>query len=129
MEGTEMVWLKAAAAALVKGATIVQTFLPLLAGVIPARAADKVKEVSDDFTRIAGIVTMVEAAAAAMTSPASGAEKLKMATPLVVQVILQSDMLQDEKGGTRKIKDPVKFQQGAASIASGVADVLSSLED
>lgn len=97
-------------------------FVPLLQGVLPSKSAE-IQTVSDDLTKVAGIVTTVEAIAQAMSTPAPGTEKLKMATPLVAQVVLQSDLLVGHK-----IKDQQKFQQGCASVASGVADILSSLE-
>lgn len=118
-----MTFLKKAAEIILKAVGIASGFLPLLQGVIPERAADKVAEVSDDLTKVAGIIVTVESAAQALSSPLPGAEKLKMATPLVAQVILQSDVLVG-----KKIDNPVLFQQGSASIASGMADVLNSLK-
>lgn len=117
-----MNFLKKLGETIVKIAGIATGFVPLIQGIVPAKAP-QIQEVSDDLTKVAGIVATVEAAAAAMSTPAPGAEKLKMATPLVAQIVLQSDMLVGHK-----IHDQAKFQQGCASIASGVADVLSSLE-
>lgn len=117
-----MNFLKKLADTIVRIAGIATGFIPLVQGIMPSRSAE-VQTVSDDLTKVAGIIATVEAAAAAMTTPAAGAEKLKMATPLVAQVILQSDMLVGHK-----VKDAQKFQAGCASVASGVADILSSLE-
>lgn len=119
-----MNFLRKLAAGILKGVGIVTGFLPLLQGVIPSRAADKVAEVSDDLTKVAGIISLVEAAAGAVTSPLPGAEKLKMAAPLVAQIVLQSDILVG-----KRVKDQALFQQGTASIASGMADILNSLEE
>lgn len=118
-----MGWLAKVGQLLLKVTAVATGVVPLLQGVLPTRGADVVKTVSDDLTQIAGIVTLVEGAAQAMTTPAPGAEKLKMATPLVAQIVLQSDLLVGHK-----IKDSAKFQAGCASVASGVADILSSLE-
>jgi len=118
-----MNWLKKIAAVILKGVGIATGFLPLLQGVIPQRGADVVRDVADDLTKVAGIIVTVEAAAAALKSPLPGSEKLVMATPLVAQVILQSDLLVNNK-----IKDDALFQKGCASIASGMADVLNSLK-
>lgn len=117
-----MNFLKRIADTIIRFAGIATGFVPLLQGLAPGRATE-IQSVSDDLTKVAGIVTVIEAAAAAMTTPADGAEKLKMATPLVAQIILQSDLLVGHK-----VKDAAKFQAGCASVASGIADVLSSLE-
>lgn len=105
------------------GLSFVPAFLPLIAGLAPSRAA-QVESVADDLTKISGIVAAIEVVGQAMTAPAPGAEKLKMAAPLVAQVILQSDVLVG-----RKIKNPELFQQGCANIAGGMADVMNSLDD
>jgi hypothetical protein len=68
------------------------------------------------------VITMVEAIGQAASVPMPGAEKLKVATPLVAQIILSSSML-----AQHKIGDEVLFRQGCTSIASGMADVLNSL--
>lgn len=118
-----MGFLRKIANIILQGVGIATGFIPLLQGVIPQRAADKVHEISDDLTKVAGIIVLVEGAAAAVSSPLPGPEKLKMATPLVVQILLQSDILVGHK-----VKNQTLFQQGAASIASGMADVMNSLE-
>jgi len=120
-----MNFLKKLGQAVVKAAEVVGIFQPLIQGVLPARGAGTVAEVSDDLTKIAGMISTVEAAATAVTSTTlTGPQKLQMATPLVAQVIMQSDILVGHK-----IKDAARFQKGCASIGSGMADVLSSLED
>ena len=92
-------------------------------GVAPQRA-EQLHQVSDDLTKIAGVVTTVEAIAQAMTTPAPGAERLRMATPLVAQIVLQSDVLVGHK-----IKDQAAFYKACASIGGGMADLLNSLEE
>jgi hypothetical protein len=77
----------------------------------------------DPLRQFASIVAQVEAMANALTVPLAGPEKLKMATPMIAQVILSSSLMVKHK-----IENPVLFRQGCASIASGMADVLNSLK-
>lgn len=118
-----MNFLKKLAEVVLKVAQVATGFVPLVQGVIPQRGADVVKEVSDDLTKVAGIVSSIEVAAQALSAPLSGPDKLKMAAPLVGQVVLQSDLLVGHK-----IKDEALFQQSVADLASAVVGILNSLE-
>ena len=74
---------------------------------------------------------MIAIEAAGQVISASGPDKLKMATPLIAQALLQSDIFVDNVNGVerrRKIQDPALFTQGASAIASGLADVLNSIK-
>lgn len=95
---------------------------PMFGSVVPS-AAGAIQTVSHDLEQIATIVQMVESMGATLGNT-PGALKLTAASPLVAQIILKSSVL-----ANRKIADSAKFTQGVNSIASGVADVLSSLED
>jgi hypothetical protein len=118
-----MNFLKKLGTYIVKGLQIAEPFLPMLSGVIPQRAATVVKEVSDDLTKVAGIIQAVEVMGQAVTSPLPGAEKLLAATPLVAQIVLQSDMLVGHE-----IHDSALFTAGCKKLADGMADVLNSLK-
>lgn len=117
-------WFKKVIDVVLKGISIATGFMPLIQGVAPNNTAvqNTVATISDDLTKVAGIVTTVEAIGASLSLP--GAQKLTAAAPLVAQVILQSEFVVG-----KKVKDEAKFKAGVASIASGMADVLSSLED
>lgn len=78
-------------------------------------------KVIDTIEQIASAVLTTEALAA--TLGIAGPDKLKAVTPLVAQLLLQSDMLYG-----KKIKDPVLFKLGAEAIADGMAKVLNSIE-
>jgi len=78
----------------------------------------------EPLQQVAAIIVQVEAMAQALETPLPGPEKLKMATPIVAQIILASGIMVK-----KEIADPVLFKQGCASIASGMADVLNSLKD
>jgi len=102
---------------LVTGSKIVTGLGPMLP--IPQSTAIRLQ---DTLAKIAEIVVSVEAFGTILNTP--GPEKLRAASPLVGQIILQSDLLTG-----KKIDDPVLFQKGIASITSGMADVLNSIKD
>ena len=93
---------------------------PLIQALVP-NAAPTVRAISSDLAAIAGIIVQVEAVGQILGTP--GADKLRAATPLVAQAILQSSILVD-----RKIENPALFEQGARKIADGMADLLNSLK-
>jgi hypothetical protein len=120
-----MGWLKKAGQIILKVTEILVGFGPLASALIPGDKDDKViSVVTTELTQIAGIVTQVEAMAGALSQPLPGDQKLLMATPMVAQILLQSSVMVHHQ-----IHDPVLFQKGCASIASGMADVLNSLRD
>ena len=77
---------------------------------------------TDTLTEVARLVGLAEVFG--QVSNLDGAAKLQAVAPTVAQIVLRSDLMIG-----RKIKDPVKFQQGVTNIAGGVADILNSLED
>ena len=80
-------------------------------------------KVVDTMVQIAQMIGIVEAIGQAATTPMAGPEKLRVATPLVAQVILASSMLSGHKIG-----DELLFRQGCEKIASGMADVMNSIK-
>lgn len=113
--------LKAIGIGLLKGSGVVAGFGPILKPVTPD-AVDKVIDTAADIKKIADTVAITQAMGGAIN--ADGATKLKMATPVVTQILLQSALLRG-----RKIAEPEKFARGMASITSGFADVLDAVED
>jgi len=98
---------------------------PLVTMLTPSKKDDLVMaQVADTLAQVAGIITQVEAMAGALATPLPGDQKLLMATPLIAQIVLSSSVM-----AHHEIGDPVKFRAGCASIASGMADVLTSLKD
>jgi hypothetical protein len=79
-------------------------------------------KVRDTLSAVASIVVNVEAFGQVLGT--TGQDKLRAATPMVTQILLQSDLLIG-----KKIDDPVLFSAGVEKITSGVADVLNSLDD
>jgi hypothetical protein len=115
-------WSKLIAGVL-KGFQIAQSFLPLITGIAPnnPKVQETVNAVSDDLTKVAGIVTTVEAIGASLKL--DGPAKLTAAGPLVAQVFLQSEFVIGHK-----VKDEARFKAGVDKATSGVVDILSSLE-
>lgn len=84
---------------------------------------DKVTgKVVDTLNGIAAIVMNVEVFGQVLGT--AGPDKLKAATPLVAQIILQSDMMTG-----KKINDQVLFAQGVEKVTAGIADILNSIKD
>ena len=120
-----MGWLKKAGLIIGQVTAMVVGLGPIITAFTPTKKDDAALPIiADSLNQVAGIITTVEAMAGALATPLPGTEKLKMATPMVAQIILASSLM-----ARHKIADPVKFQAGCASIASGMADVLSSLKD
>jgi hypothetical protein len=116
-----MSWLKKIGTVIVKGAAIAAGFGPLISATVPG-SAGVVTRVTDTLQQLVGIVVNVEAVGQVLGTP--GPDKLKAATPLVAQIILQSDFMVG-----KKIKNQELFQKAAAQFAGGAADFLNSLED
>lgn len=76
----------------------------------------------DTFAQISRIIMTAEVFGQALNIP--GHDKLKGVTPLVAQLILQSDMI-----AGKKIDNPVLFKKGAEQVAAGVADILNSMKE
>lgn len=116
-----MTFLKKLGTIILKATEIVTGFGPLISTMQP-KAAPVITEIQSDLAAVATVIANVEAVGQVLGTP--GADKLRAATPLVAQAILQSSLL-----AHRKIENPALFQQGAQKIADGMADVLNSLKD
>lgn len=80
------------------------------------------EKVVDTLNGVAAIVMNVEVFGTVLGTP--GADKLKAASPLVAQIIMQSDMMTG-----KKINDKVLFVAGVEKLTSGIADILNSIKD
>jgi len=101
---------------------IVAGVFPVVQGVAAAVSAGN-QTVQDTFTKIGAVVMTAEAMGQAVTTPLSGADKLKAAAPLVAQVVQTSELLVG-----KKVKNEAAFAQAIETITGGVADLLNSLE-
>ena len=100
----------------------IDTFGPLAKSVANDKYDRYIDVVADYTTKAADVVVQAEIFGNALAL--SGQDKLKAATPAMAQLILKSDLMVGQK-----IKNPVLFEKGVASITSGFADVLNSLDE
>lgn len=104
-----------------KASQVIMGFAPVAAMAYPSQAGT-IQTISQDSAQIANIIQTMEVAGQALQI--KGPDKLKAATPLVAQVVLQSAVL-----ANHKIAQPELFKQGTQKIADGWADVLNSLKE
>ena len=116
-----MSFLKKLGSVILKLVAIAGGFQPIIQQQIPG-AAGAVASGIQDLGLIASIITNVEAMG--QTLKLAGPDKLKAATPLVAQVVLQSSLLVRQK-----IADPALFTEGCSKVADGVVAILNSLHE
>ena len=114
-----MSFLKKLGQVIAKGISVVAEYGPLALRFVPG-AGPIVAAVTSELTQIAQIIVLIEAA---FQAPGSGPDKLKAATPLVAQAILNSSLV-----AGHEIHDQALFLQGSSKIADGTVDVLNSLK-
>ncbi len=113
-----MTFLKKLGVILAKGTQILTGVGPFV-----PQYENQVTKVKDIVTEILDVVVTVEAISAAMSSPLSGPDKLKAATPLITQLILKSDQFTG-----KNVSNPALFQEGIVKITNGFVDVLNSID-
>ncbi len=116
-----MTFLKKLGSVILKLVSIAGGFQPLIQQQVPG-AAGAVASGLQSLELIAAIITNVEAMG--QTLKLAGPDKLKAATPLVAQVVLQSSLLVRQK-----IADPALFTEGCSKVADGVVAILNSLHE
>jgi len=112
-----MNFLKALGQAILKGGSVIQNFLPVGAAVATAISPGLGLTISE----LGAIITSVESVG--QTLGTSGPDKLKAATPLVAQAILQSAFM-----ANHKIANAALFNQAAQEFAQATVDLLNSLD-
>jgi hypothetical protein len=116
-----MSFLKKIGSIILKASQIVGGYGPLVSATVPG-SGKVIETLSADLAQIQNIIISMEAAGQALGI--AGADKLKAASPLVAQVILQSALL-----ANREIADQALFMKGVTEVGGGVADILNSLKD
>jgi len=116
-----MTFLKKLGQILAKGLEVASGLSPLITQFLPNNAGT-VQIVSHDLAQVAQIIVEIETIGATLGT--AGPDKLKMATPLVAQVILQSALL-----ANHEIANPDLFRQAANEYAQATVDLLNSLKD
>lgn len=102
---------------LLKGTELLTGFLPLI-----SRVTQDGAPMGDDLRALGKVIADVEVMGQLLGH--AGPDKLKIATALARQIILQSDLLSGQS-----VANATLFEQGVEKIAGGVADVLNSLKD
>lgn len=114
-----MSFLKKIAGAILKGVQIVSRVGPGVSAAFP-RLSGEVAVVTGELAMLGQVIVTVETIGQVLGH--SGPDKLKAATPLVAQAILQSSMLVGHK-----IENTALFNAGAQKVADGLVDVLNAL--
>jgi hypothetical protein len=118
-----MTFLKKLGEIIAQGSKIAGMILPF----IPNVRNLPVERITDTLNAIINVIVQVEAIGAVFNkngSEMTGEDKLKAATPLVAQIILQSDVVSG-----KRIENQTLFMTGVKKITNGVVDVLNSLKD
>lgn len=106
---------------LAKGLAIAMGIEPLIAPYLGAKANNNVAEAVNDLTAIGQVVVSAEAL---LGGGGNGADKLKAATPLIMNILRTSELI-----GHKKIADEALFEKGATGLTSALADILNSVSD
>ncbi len=114
-----MGWLKTVAKWLVMGFRFAEGFAPIVQGVYQ-QSGPVIQKVESEITSLMGIILTAEQFGQMTGLP--GAEKARIAGPLIQQLISQSEFMLG-----KSIGDPVANAKAAQVIAGGVADYLNSL--
>lgn len=114
-----MTFLSKIGSILLKGIAIASGIGGIIGQQVPGTAGT-VTRVLGFLTELAPIITTVETIGQIKGIP--GAEKAKLAGPLIGQIVLQSDFMIG-----KKIDQPDLFKLGCERVAGGVADILNSL--
>jgi hypothetical protein len=117
-KGSDMTFLKKLGQFLARATAIAVGIGPILQPFLGS-AAPVVQTAVNDLTQISQIATMVEAV---NQTPGSGADKLKAATPLVLQILRTSQAF-----AGKKIADEPLAEDGAADIVTGIVKFMNAI--
>lgn len=92
---------------------------PLINPFLGAKAAHIESTAVNDLTQMGSIIAMVEAV---NQTPGSGADKLKAATPLILQVLRTSQAFSG-----KHVENEALAEEGASDIAQGIAKFMNSI--
>lgn len=116
-----MGWLKKVGIILGKTAEFMVLGGPIISSLIPGKKDDEIVAIAQSVIgKAVQVIVQVEAFGASLNL--SGADKLKGAVGSVSEIMLSFF-------AGRKIKDVERWRKGVASFTSGLADMLSSLDD
>lgn len=116
--------LKKIGIGIIKGAAAFAGFAPLIQQAFP-QFTGQIGRVSNELDLMADTIVSIEAASQAIFgTDGNGEQKLKMAAPLVANVLLKSALV-----ANHKIAKEDLFRQSAAKFADATADLLNSLDE
>ena len=116
-----MTWLKRIGQWIVAGIKIEMGIAPIFQGLYP-QAGPVIQKVESEIASLMGIIVTAEAFGSTVGLP--GADKVRVAAPLIQQMIQQSAFMIG-----KPIADPVANAKAAQTIAGGLADWLNSLKE
>lgn len=114
-----MTFLKRIGRIIQTGAELFLGFAPLLTASMP-QASGAVQVVSRDLSELLTIIAQAEAAGASLGL--AGPDKLRIAAPQLLQVLLSSAVL-----AGKPIQNPSLALQGATKVGDGLADLLNAV--
>lgn len=116
-----MGWLKKVGLIIAKAGEFLILGGPVISALIPGKKDDQIIAVAQSVIgQAVQVIVQIEAFGAALGL--DGVAKLKAAVGPISEILLQF-----LKG--RKIKDVAKYRAGVEKFTSGLADILSSLDD
>lgn len=116
-------FLKKAGTLLVNAVSVVELGYPVLGKLIPKQTAGTVETVITDLEQMSGVVTSVEAVAAAIPAGLTGEQKFAAALPGITRAVAQSSIM-----AGKKIADQALFQKACNEYAQATVDMLNSLD-
>lgn len=116
-------FLKKAGTLLVNTVSVVELGYPVLGRLLPAKVQGVASEIVTDLEHFSGVVTSVEAVAAAIPSGLTGEQKFAAALPGITRAVAQSSIV-----AGKKVADQALFQKACSEYAQATVDMLNSLD-
>lgn len=116
-------FLKKAGALLVNTVSVVELGYPVLGKLLPAKVAGVADTIVTDLEHFSGVVTSVEAVAAALPTGLTGEQKFAAALPGITRAVAQSSIV-----AGKKIADQALFQKACGEYAQATVDMLNALD-
>jgi hypothetical protein len=116
-------FLKKAGTLLVNTVSLVELGYPVLGKFLPSKASGVADTIVTDLEHFSGVVTSVEAVAAAIPQGLTGEQKFKAALPGITRAVAMSSIV-----AGKKIADQALFQKACSEYAQATVDMLNSLD-
>lgn len=116
-------FLKKAGTLLVNTVSVVELGYPVLGKLLPSKVAGVADTIVTDLEHMSGVVTSVEAVAAAIPQGLTGEQKFKAALPGITRAVAMSSIV-----AGKKIADQALFNKACSEYAQATVDMLNSLD-